>query len=414
VDYLFHAVISRYVNDVFVNNDNIMITIKDTLTDAGAMASKALKWPSSSAVLADVLRWSREKHVPMSQIIGSGLGMSIPIAVGVASGHLEIGLMASLGGLALSSAAGNGKLRQQSVLLCYALITGIAAILIGSTVSGHGWLTGAVIIIMAFMAAMIGGMGRAVARSSSMFMVFIIIGSGLGSTHNVDSVGVTLVFTVGALWTIMVALGLSILFRSIGVESISPSGPSGSIAGGGKRTPTLRQQTHHWVRLLRTKTGWLFALRLSLCVAAAEMVAALWSQPTSYWIPLVVILIVQRNHEIMISRAAKRAIGTLAGVVIGSVLLLLYHPEWFLVLAIGVLAALRPFLRERNYALYSMVMTPLIVIVLEFGNDVSSMIMVYRFIDTMIGVSIAIFLGYAIWPSCHLKPGMSPIRTENS
>lgn len=65
---------------------------------------------------------------------------------------------------------------------------------------------------------------------------------------------------------------------------------------------------------------------------------------------------------------------------------------------VGILAALRPVLRARNYTLYTVAMTPLIVILLEFGSTLHSGVMAYRLIDTGIGFLIAVTVGYLLWP----------------
>jgi len=160
--------------------------------------------------------------------------------------------------------------------------------------------------------------------------------------------------------------------------------------------------------------GWQYALRIGLCLAAAEAIAYAWGQHWSYWIAIVVVIIVQRSFRSAIARAFQRAIGTFAGVLIASVLLLWFPPAWLLIMIIGVLSGLRPFLRVRNYTLYAAVMTPLIIIVLQFGDTLSAAVIAYRLIDTVIGFFIVLILGYLIWPSTYrtdeiVKPGFKKV-----
>ncbi len=115
------------------------------------------------------------------------------------------------------------------------------------------------------------------------------------------------------------------------------------------------------------------------------------------------VIIVQRSFRSAIARAFQRAIGTFAGVLIATFLLLWFPPAWLLVMFIGVLSALRPFLRARNYTLYAAVMTPLIIIILQFGDTLSAAVIEYRLIDTVIGFLIALIVGYLIWPSTYRK-----------
>ncbi|MDD1729808.1 MAG: hypothetical protein LUQ50_12150, partial [Methanospirillum sp.] len=76
----------------------------------------------------------------------------------------------------------------------------------------------------------------------------------------------------------------------------------------------------------------------------------------------------------------------------------------------SILAGLRPLLKVRNYTLYSMVMTPLVIILLEFGDPISSSVLFDRLIDTMIGVIVAVSLGYLMW----LHPSISSLTGDKS
>ena len=89
-------------------------------------------------------------------------------------------MLASLGGLALSGVASRGTLRHQSIQSGYALAAGAAAILVGSAIGGQGWITGAAIVVTTILAALVGGISRTAARNSSLFIIFVIIGSIFG------------------------------------------------------------------------------------------------------------------------------------------------------------------------------------------------------------------------------------------
>lgn len=354
--------------------------------------------------VADASRWSRDEPVHPSWIVGAALGMAVPMAVGAATGQVPLGMLASLGGLALSGVAAQGTLRRQSIQSGYALVAGAAAILVGSAIGGQAWITGVAIVVTTILAALMGGVSRTAARYSSMFIIFVIIGSIFGGPGAASPLGVTFIFLLGAIWTISVTLAASYLFRAAGWERI-PS--PGTIADRQLAPPSILRLLRHWLASLHHLAGWQYTLRIGLCMTACETIAVLWGQAQSYWIAIVVAIVVHRRFGDTISRVSKRAIGTFAGVIAGSLLLLWSPPAGLLVLVVAVLAALRPLLKVRNYALYSAVMTPLVFILLEFGNPVSPAIIAFRLIDTAIGLFIAIVLGYLIWPSRHSKISLS-------
>jgi hypothetical protein len=57
---------------------------------------------------------------------------------------------------------------------------------------------------------------------------------------------------------------------------------------------------------------------------------------------------------------------------------------------VAVLAGARPLLKERNYAAYATIMTPLLVLLLDLGRTRSLSTVGYRLIDTVIGCAIAL------------------------
>ena len=100
----------------------------------------------------------------------------------------------------------------------------------------------------------------------------------------------------------------------------------------------------------------------------------------------------------MRARAFQRATGTAVGVVIGGLLLAWPAPAWLLVTAIAVIAALRPILKARNYLAYSAVMTPLIVMMMEFGQPATPMVMADRLVATLVGCALALAAGRWLAP----------------
>ena len=355
-----------------------------------------------NAIFKNLSRWSCEKPVPRSHIIAAALAMGIPMAIGAAVNQIEIGILASLGGLALSGASGNGTYRQQFVLLSAALFASSIAILFGTSMGSQNWVSVIVTICTIFIVALLGNLSRLMARSSGIFMAFFLMGVGLASSHQVDPLSVTFIFILGALWALFIFIIMSFSFRSTDLEK-STSNPSDEKMTGKRRKPTTRERILFWLRSLKTLKGWAFTLRLSVCMITAELMAFIMNQPTSYWIPLVVVLVVHRDHGTTLDRSSQRAIGTIAGVALGSVLLFCYYSKWILIVLVSLLSASRPLLKERNYALYSMVMTPLVITILGLGVNTSSAVLVYRLIDTIIGALIAIIFGYLIWKPIYAK-----------
>jgi uncharacterized membrane protein YccC len=156
-----------------------------------------------------------------------------------------------------------------------------------------------------------------------------------------------------------------------------------------------------WPRARRTLTsgevGWMFTLRLMACMGAAGLVSEVLPLQRSYWVPLTVAIVFKPDYGSVFARALQRGIGTVVGAVAGAVLLALVHGTWLLI-PFGVLAALLPFGRSRNYGLLATFLTPLVVVLIDLLNPGGWRLAGDRLIDTLIGCAIVLLIGFAPWP----------------
>ena len=70
---------------------------------------------------------------------------------------------------------------------------------------------------------------------------------------------------------------------------------------------------------------------------------------------------------------------------------------WTLIAIIAALAAARPILMAANYTVYAAVMTPLVILLLDFGQEPSFAAIVDRLAATLAGCGLALALGYLAW-----------------
>jgi Fusaric acid resistance protein-like len=71
---------------------------------------------------------------------------------------------------------------------------------------------------------------------------------------------------------------------------------------------------------------------------------------------------------------------------------------WLLV-PFGVLAALLPYGRARNFGLSATFLTPLVVLLIDLENKSGWRLAADRLIDTLLACVVVLVLGYAVWPS---------------
>jgi uncharacterized membrane protein YccC len=140
-----------------------------------------------------------------------------------------------------------------------------------------------------------------------------------------------------------------------------------------------------------------FALRLMACMGAAGVVSEVLPLQRSYWVPLTVAIVLKPDYGSVFARALQRGIGTIVGAVAGAVLLALFHGAWLLI-PFGVLAALLPYGRNRNYGLLATFLTPLVVVLVDLLKPTGWRLAEDRLVDTLIGCAIVLVIGFAPWP----------------
>jgi uncharacterized membrane protein YccC len=140
-----------------------------------------------------------------------------------------------------------------------------------------------------------------------------------------------------------------------------------------------------------------FVVRLMACMGVAGLVSEVLPLQRSYWVPLTVAIVLKPDYGSVFARAVQRGIGTIVGAVAGAVLLVLFHGAWLLV-PFGVLAALLPYGRNRNYGLLATFLTPLVVVLVDLLKPVGWRLAGDRLIDTLIGCAIVLVIGFAPWP----------------
>lgn len=118
-----------------------------------------------------------------------------------------------------------------------------------------------------------------------------------------------------------------------------------------------------------------------------------------YWIILTVIFILKPGFSLTRQRNYQRLVGTLAGGLIG-VLILLFVPDlrlqfvFLLIAMIGTYSFLRI-----NYTLMVLFVTPFVLILFNFMGAGSLSLVEERIVDTLIGCGIAFAANYLVFPS---------------
>lgn len=150
--------------------------------------------------------------------------------------------------------------------------------------------------------------------------------------------------------------------------------------------------------VLTGRRTWAAVIRLVLCIGISETVSAVLPLERPYWITLTVAVVLKPDFGSVFARAIQRGLGTVIGVLLGTLILIIVPYGAPLVIALAILAAGMPVVIRRNYGLFATILTPVIVILLELVHRGDTQLVTARLADTLIGCAIVLLVGYLPWP----------------
>ena len=341
----------------------------------------------TKAHLADAFHWSGAKPIETAEVLAAGLGMAIPVLLAALIGHIALGLLAAAGSLAVGRVEIGENFRSHLAGLARSLVPAIVAASLAILFRGSSWLAAVALVLVSAIAAIISGFSRVIAVEATRFVVFLTIVSALpipsASPDPWRPVVFFLLIVAGALWTAILSFVLgTVLRRDRATKSRAPNEPA--------QSATLRQKYIRWKRSLSTLAGWSYPIRLVSCLGLAAAMDILWPGHHLHWVLLTVAVLTGHHAQPASVKTTQRAIGTALGVVVAGLFLRLELPHWALILLIGLLAGLRPLLRNRNYLAYSAAMTPLVILIIDAGRTPENGVLVDRLAATLSGALLVV------------------------
>jgi uncharacterized membrane protein YccC len=164
------------------------------------------------------------------------------------------------------------------------------------------------------------------------------------------------------------------------------------------RTPLGERARALLDQLRGGRLAWAFTIRLMVCVGAAAVASEVLPLQRSYWVVLTVAIVVKPDNGSVFARALQRGIGTIAGAVLGAVILAAVPYGPWLLFPIAVLAAAQPYGRLRNFGLGATFMTPVVVLLIDLLAPAGWWLAEERLVDTLLGCAIVLLAGYVPWP----------------
>ncbi|MBM9504069.1 FUSC family protein [Actinacidiphila acididurans] len=151
-----------------------------------------------------------------------------------------------------------------------------------------------------------------------------------------------------------------------------------------------------------------YTVRVALCMTAAELVRQADPVAHSYWVLITVAICLKPDFQAVLARTLQRIAGTLIGA-LPAVLLVRATSHVGQLVAMGLLACGIPYTVRRNYGLFAILITPIVLIVLHFGGPVGGAGVVERIVNTLLGGCVVLVFGYVLWPGTWRPPSRTRI-----
>jgi hypothetical protein len=141
------------------------------------------------------------------------------------------------------------------------------------------------------------------------------------------------------------------------------------------------------------------AVRLAVLLPVAELIGRALPWPHGWWVALTALVVLKPDYAATVQRGAARVIGTGGGVVVSGAIVGFVHPRGsLLVLLIAVFAWASYTVFAASYALYTFMLTALVVLLLSTYDTRPLEAVADRGVDTLIGGALALG-GYLLWPT---------------
>jgi len=141
------------------------------------------------------------------------------------------------------------------------------------------------------------------------------------------------------------------------------------------------------------------ALRLGVATGLGGLLASVFHLTRGYWIPMTVVLVLKPNFGGTLQRSVQRTTGTVCGALLAAGLLFFLKDSILLFPILAGLSFATFTLRNRNYGLFALALTPMVMVMLDVAHPITTADGLFRILYTVIGSIVALASGYLLFPT---------------
>ncbi len=141
-----------------------------------------------------------------------------------------------------------------------------------------------------------------------------------------------------------------------------------------------------------------YALRVAIGLSFGVFVYKFFKIDHGHWIALTMMIVIQPYYGATRKKGIERIIGTVSGIILGGVIMLLPIPHEAFVGILVVISFLVAYFLRNNYKVGVFFVTIMMVVMMQISQQGSWELIGWRVLSTLIGAVLALVAGYAFWP----------------
>lgn len=141
-----------------------------------------------------------------------------------------------------------------------------------------------------------------------------------------------------------------------------------------------------------------YALRIGISAMIGLLIAILFFKDHGYWIPFTTIIVAQPYFGATLKKGIQRSLGTISGVIAGTVFLQLPFPAVARLVLVFVSSVLLIYYLRRQYGIAAFFITLMLVGLLSLEPHFSAHLLITRITGTLCGSALAIIAGFVLLP----------------
>jgi hypothetical protein len=323
--------------------------------------------------------------------IRTALSAVLPLIAGQVLGYPELGLMIGLGGLYVSITDIEGS---TGASLLIATLTNGIAVLCGTWIGNHVWLSIAAMFIWAFLGGMASAYGEVVSQIGFISVLAFAVSLGIP-----ESIGAGIermaAFIAGGLWGTILTLLLWRFDRKTSQLSEAPDADQVLTIKDGVGTDWTKKFASN---LSFRSIIFEHALRLAVASTIAVALFKLLRLERGYWLTITVLVIVKPAFADTRRRTSERVLGSVTGGALAALIAACVHNVVILDVLLVVFSVLAYSHLRYHYGLFVFFLTPFVVLMAETLQSTPWQIALTRIFDTMMGAAIALIVTYLLRP----------------